>query len=194
MSKIYRHVFSYVPGVDYEFMHTRLSFKECYIDHDPLADESIARFRRYKLFTEVTQLVEETRIPSFRHCEIHEYMRPLCAHTSCWWLGEIPFFMTEPYGEHDFNVRGYKHFVIPQNIAIYGGGPFTLVKGAKAPTVGVLYVKLVHTRYLENVSLKLLTAAKNAMPWNSVTDEERKVAKARVRSELKSINLGGRHD
>ena len=55
-------------------------------------------------------------------------------------------------------------------------------------------MKLVHARYLENVSLKLLTAAKNAMPWNSVTDEERKVAKARVRSELNSINLGGRHD
>jgi hypothetical protein len=187
----YERVLTYVPGLDNEFSEDCGSYKLCYVDHDPLSDECIARFRRYRLFLDATELEEEQRIPSFRHCDIHEFLRPLGDHASSWWLGKIPFWMTEPYCDYDFNMVGFEHFIVPENIALYGGGPFTDAKGFKAPTTGVIFVQSVHARYLAEVACRLTEVSKTAPAWNSVTEQERRAAKKRVTAEKRLAKFGG---
>ena len=80
-----------------EFSSSMGSYTRRFIHCHPLKDAAIARSRRLALFTKASGLVEETRIPSFRHNEILEQIPCNIDPFSFWWHNKIPLFMTEPY-------------------------------------------------------------------------------------------------
>ena len=187
---------SYVPGVDAEFCEERTSYKASRIDYDPLSDECIARYRRLKLFENTSGLVEETRIPSFRHCEIFEKISLGFDHPSSWWLAlnkfRIPFFMIEPYGEYEFQIDGLKYCEVPKNIAPYGAINRLIEREKREPdTTAYLFVKTAHYRHLVDVINRLEATAKSAPYFKSVTAKDRREAKRRVRAEKGLIVFGG---
>ena len=188
---------SYVPGLDTEFCEDMGSYKRRYIDHDPLSDECIARYRRLKLFKNTSFLVEQTRIPSFRHCEISEKIPHGYDHISMWWLKlnniKIPFFMTEPSAKHKFQIDGLKCGELPNNIAPYGGVRWNEKNEPyREPyTSAYLFVKTAHNRHLLDVMARLEARAKLEPCFNSVTAKDRRNAKKRVRVEKGLIVFGG---
>ena len=187
---------SYVPGLDTEFCEGGNSYKFSRIDYDPLSDECIARYRRLKLFENTSGLVEETRIPSFRHCEIFEKITYGYDHSSSWWLLldniKIPFFMIEPYGEYRFDIDGLKYHEVPNNIAPYGGVSIAREGKIRVPdTTAYLFVKTAHYRHLLDVMARLEARAKLEPYFNSVTAKDRRNAKKRVRVEKGLIVFGG---
>jgi len=187
---------SYVPGLDTEFSSDQGSYKACRIDHNPLSDECIARYRRLKLFENTSGLVEETRIPSFYHCEIFEKITHGYDHASSWWLKldnyRAPFFMIEPYGEYRFDIDGLKYHEVPNNIAPYGGVSIAREGKIRVPdTTAYLFVKTAHYRHLLDVMARLEARAKLEPYFNSVTAKDRRNAKKRVRVEKGLIVFGG---
>jgi len=187
---------SYVPGVDTEFCEDRTSYKARRIDYNPLSDESIARYRRLKLFESASRLVEETRIPSFRHCEIFEKITHGYDHESSWWLVldnfRVPFYMMEPYGQYEFEIDGLEYHEVPKNIAPYGGVNRFIKGDRKEPdTTSYLFVKTAHHRHLLDVMARLEAKAKSEPYFNSVTEKDRREAKRRVSAEKGSILFGG---
>ena len=187
---------SYVPGVDTEFCEDRTSYKASRIDYNPLSDESIARYRRLKLFESASRLVEETRIPSFRHCEIFEKITHGYDHESSWWLVfdnfRVPFYMMEPYGQYEFEIDGLEYHEVPKNIAPYGGVNRFIKGDRKEPdTTSYLFVKTAHYRHLLDVMARLEAKAKSEPYFNSVTEKDRREAKRRVSAEKGSILFGG---
>ena len=187
---------SYVPGVDTEFCEDRTSYKARRIDYNPLSDESIARYRRLKLFESASRLVEETRIPSFRHCEIFEKITHGYDHESSWWLVldnfRVPFYMMEPYGQYEFEIDGLEYHEVPKNIAPYGGVNRFIKGDRKEPdTTSYLFVKTAHYRHLLDVMARLEAKAKSEPYFNSVTEKDRREAKRRVSAEKGSILFGG---
>ena len=187
---------SYVPGLDTEFSSDQGSYKACRIDHNPLSDECIARYRRLKLFVNTSFLVEEILIPSFRHCEIFEKITYGYDHASSWWLLldniKIPFFMVEPYGQYEFDIEGLESAEIPKNIAPYGGVSRFMKGIRKEPhTTAYLFVKTAHYRHLLDVMARLEARAKLEPCFNSVTAKDRRNAKKRVRAEKGLIVFGG---
>ena len=187
---------SYVPGVDTEFCEDRTSYKASRIDYNPLSDESIARYRRLKLFESASRLVEETRIPSFDHCEIFEKITHGYDHESSWWLVfdtfRVPFYMMEPYGQYEFEIDGLEYHEVPKNIAPYGGVNRFIKGDRKEPdTTSYLFVKTAHYRHLLDVMARLEAKAKSEPYFNSVTEKDRREAKRRVSAEKGSILFGG---
>ena len=190
-----RHL-SYIPGLDTEFCENKASYKAARIDYDPLSDECIARYRRLKLFENTSDLVEETRIPSFRHCEIFEKIINGYDHPSSWWLLldniKIPFFMIEPYGEYEFDIEGLKYHQVPKNIAPYGGiNRFIKGNRMEPDTTAYLFVKTAHYRHLVYVIGRLEAVSKSEPYFNSVTEKDRRKAKKRVVDEKGLIVFGG---
>ena len=189
---------SYVPGVDTEFCEDRTSYKASRIDYDPLSDECIARFRRLRIFEKASGLVQETRIPSFRHCEIFEKITHGYDHESSWWLVldnfRIPFYMMEPYGQYEFEIDGLKYHEVPKNIAPYGAINRFIKGDRREPdTTSYLFVKTAHYRHLVDVIKRLEATAKSAPYFKSVTAKDRREAKRRVRAEKGLIVFGGSH-
>jgi len=187
---------SYVPGVDTEFCEDSTSYKASRIDYNPLSDESIARYRRLKLFESASRLVEETRIPSFDHCEIFEKITHGYDHESSWWLVfdnfRVPFYMMEPYGQYEFEIDGLEYHEVPKNIAPYGGVNRFIKGDRKEPdTTSYLFVKTAHYRHLLDVMARLEAKAKSEPYFNSVTEKDRREAKRRVSAEKGSILFGG---
>jgi len=187
---------SYVPGVDTEFCEDKGSYKANRIDHDPLSDESISRFRRLQLFEKAGDLIEEHRIPSFRHCKIFEKISIRCVHLSTWWLEldkfRVPFLMVEPYGEYEFQIDGLKYHEVPKNIAPYGGINRFIKRNSREPdTTAYLFVRTAHYRHLVDVIGRLEAMAKSAPYFNSVTAKDRHEAKKRVRAKKGLIVFGG---
>jgi len=187
---------SYDPELDTEFCSGGNSYKFRKIDYDPLSDECIARYRRLKLFENTSGLVEEARIPSFRHCEIFEKITYGYDHGSSWWLVldnfRIPFYMIEPYAKYEFNIDGLKYHEVPNNIAPYGGVNRFVKEIRKEPdTTSYLFVKTAHYRHLLDVMARLEARAKLEPYFNSVTAKDRRNAKKRVRVEKGLIVFGG---
>lgn len=172
---------SYCPIHDPEFCETGQTIFEKRINHNPLSDECIARYRRTSAFIEATGLVEEIRFPSFAHTKIFEYLDVDQDHTSQWFMllendRKIPFYMTEPYRYQHKDTPGFCSIVVPEEIGPYGGGKFFPNIPYPSPTKSVLFTKIAYQKYLMRIE-ELLTAAALHMPqWNSVSAEERKAA------------------
>ena len=190
----YHRRLSYVPGTDTEFCETHASFKERYIDHNPLSDECIARWRRLQLFMATTGLTEECRTPSFKHCDIHELGGVQRGRSSKWWLGGVgktPFYMSEQYCldlNHDPDLI---YTILPEEISPHGGGPFNTTSGYVAPTTAILYTKLINKRKLDGIAKKCQIAAETERRWNSVNEQDRQQAEARVAKEKLLARLRG---
>ena len=50
-----------------DFSEHKSAYLERFVDHDPLSDESIARYRRHSAFINVSGLFEERCVPSPKH-------------------------------------------------------------------------------------------------------------------------------
>ena len=171
---------NYDPILDAEFS----SSMGCYLDRDinnnPLSNESIARRRRFTAFLEYSGLIEESRIPSFKHGRIEKKITGYRAHVSYYWLGgigKIPFLLTEPYTHQNWMAVDVKNVRLPVRISPYGGGPFATNLDLRMPASSFLCVREIHGKYLDEVSDRLIRAAEELPVWNSVSDDEREVAK-----------------
>ena len=155
------------------------SYLNRYVYHDPLSDESIARYRRHIAFVRGSGLIEETQ-KFAKHYKMTSNMRFIYDHVSCYWYGRrggIPFVLTEPYTHKNYPVDGIKYVQLPAEISPYGGGPFSTKPGLPMPMGSYLCVKNIHSKYLDEVSDRLIRAAEELPTWNSVSDDEREVAK-----------------
>ena len=167
-------------GTQTFFQKRYLNYLDCYVRHAPLKDESIARFRRFKAFIQATNFKEYLEDAPSKHDEISALVSEK-DHATRWFLGNVPFFMTEPYSPQIENIHGLVHFVVPQNIAPYCGG-FCTQQNCDADTRSILYTKAVYSRQLKEVEKLLITAALNMPNWNSVTDKEREDARKRAKA------------
>lgn len=174
-----RRALSYDPELDSAFCEKRPTYEERYILHDPLSDECIARWRRLRAFKTATGLVEECRIPSFKHLEICNWIRDL-DHTSYWWFGQIPLVMTECYRGEPTLSESLSHIILPSQIGPYGGGPWESHESYQAPAVSILYAKFNNRGHLDKIGEMISEAASNSSRWNQVTDAERQAANASV--------------
>ena len=62
----------YVPGVDKEFQSKGKTYKQRYVDYNPLSRECKSRHRRFLEFINASGLIEELRGPSFKHLKFYE--------------------------------------------------------------------------------------------------------------------------
>ena len=161
--------------VEPEFSYSRESYIRRFTLGHIFSEASSARRRRLSLFKNASGLIEETRFPSFRHNEIADAVRYI-DHESLWWYKDIPFFMTEPpIRPHKAlfpNLVGVMYFVVPDNIAPYGQGGYSLKNSTETPNCAAyLFVKTVHARFLNRVASALIAASRSAPPWNALTYE-----------------------
>lgn len=164
------------------------SYLNRYVYHDPLSDESIARYRRHIAFVRASGLIEETQNFA-KHYKMTTNMCYIYDHMSCYWYGRrgrIPFVLTEPYTHKNYPVDGITYVQLPAEISPYGGGPFSTKPGLPMPTGSYLCVKNIHSKYLDEVSDRLIRAAEELPAWNSVSDDEREVAKL-IQRKLNSL-------
>jgi len=171
---------NYSSEIETKFNERRPNYLERYVYHAPLIEETIARFRRFKAFIQATGFEEDCGYSSSQHDEISELVTRR-DHTSRWFLGKVPFFMTEPYSPKIQSIHGLVYFVVPQNIAPYCGG-FHTDENCDAHTKSILYTKAVYSRHLKEVEKRLISAALNMPNWNSVTNEEREEARKRAKA------------
>ena len=183
----------YDPILDPEFSSSMGTYLKNYINHDPTSDEAIARYRRFNAFINASGLVEEHRIPSFKHRRIEKMILPARDHISYYWfggIGRIPFVLTEPYSLKDFEIKGVRCFRLPWRISPYGGTsfntPFTTKSGLLMATRSLLFVREIHSKYLVEVSEQLMTGVEKLPFWNSVTEAERSAAELRSKSLYQS--------
>ena len=186
----------YDPVLDSEFSQYSGTYCEHYVDHDPLSDESIARYRREKAFIDASGLIREPWIPSFKHGKIVKTL-PARDHVSYFWFGgrgKIPFVLLERYVNYRLPPNQIRFIELPENIALYGGGPFSTQLGYTAPAKSLLCVKDIHSKYLDIVAEKVIAAAEKLPPWNSVSDEEREASRQRFEDgQLSKASRGSGH-
>jgi len=171
---------NYDPILDAEFSSSMGNYLNRYVNHSPLSDESLARRRRFTAFLEYSGLIEESRIPSFKHGRIAKKISHYRDHVSYYWLGgigKIPFLLTEPYTHQNWVAVGVRCVRLPVKISPYGGGPFSTNPDLTMPASSFLCVREIHGKYLDEVSDRLISAAAELPAWNSVSDDEREVAK-----------------
>ena len=171
---------NYDPILDAEFSSSMGNYLNRYVNHSPLSDESIARRRRFTAFLKYSGLIEESRIPSFKHGRIAKKIPHYRDHVSYYWLGgigKIPFLLTEPYTQQNLVAVGVRCVRVPVKISPYGGGPFATNLDLTMPASSFLCVREIHGKYLDEVSDCLTTAAEELPAWNSVSDDEREAAK-----------------
>ena len=172
---------NYDQILDAEFSSSMGSYLDRYVNRKPLSDESIARRRRFTAFLEYSGLIEESRIPSFKHGRIARKISGYRDHVSYYWLGrigKIPFLLTEPYTHQNWMADDVKCRRLPVKISPYGGGPFSTNPDLTMPASSFLCVREIHGKYLDEVSDRLIRAAEELPAWNSVSDDEREVAKS----------------
>ena len=171
---------NYDPILDPEFSSSMGSYLNNYVNHRPLCDESIARRRRFTAFLEYSGLIEESRIPSFKHGRIAKKISHYRDHVSYYWLGgigKIPFLLTESYTHQNWVAVGVRCVRLPVKISPYGGGPFSTNPDLTMPASSFLCVREIQGKYLDEVSDRLIRAAEELPAWNSVSDDEREIAK-----------------
>ena len=179
----------YDPFQDPEFSSSMGTYLERYVDHDPLSDRSIARYRRFEAFINGSALIEEPLIPSFKHGKIVKMILPARDHVSYYWFGRekfIPIVLAETYLKSDFQFSGVAYRQIPDAIAPHGGGQFSTLLGVVPLTRSLLCVKEIHAKFLDEIVENLNQAAEDLPPWNSVLDIEREAAARRLQKRTET--------
>ena len=152
---------------------TGQTYRQRYVDYDPLCDECIARGRTHDLFRSITGLIEETRRPSVRHDAILKKLGGAKDHASFYWYGNIPVVMVEPYGRQDFEFDGIEYLRLPDALAPYG-----TCNGHASQSL--LCVHAVNRTVLDQIRAKIADALPSLPDRYSVSEEERANAKARI--------------
>ena len=168
----YNFRLNYVPGVDKEFQSNLGTYKQRYVDYDPLSRECKSRHRRFLEFINASGLIEEPRNPSFKHSRISQKLHEGKDHITYLWfnkVGVIPVLLTEPYTRKTLNCNGLAIFEVPENIAPYCGGPLKTQGGFICRTKSFLCVNTVHAKHLKEIGVALTNRAKKLPPWFSIS-------------------------
>ena len=79
--------------IDPNLSVTGQTYRQRYVDYDPLSDECIARGRTYDNLIRISGLLEEIRLPSKEHDAILKKLRGANDHASFYWYKGIPVVM-----------------------------------------------------------------------------------------------------
>ena len=106
--------------IDPNLSVTAQTYRQRYVDYDPLSDECIARGRTYDNLIRISGLLEEIRLPSKEHNAIAKKLRGANDHSSFYWYKGIPVVMVEPYGWQDYEFVGIEYLRLPIALSPYG--------------------------------------------------------------------------
>ena len=106
--------------IDPNLSVTSQTYRQRYVDYDPLSDECIARGRTYDNLIRISGLLEEIRLPSKEHNAIAKKLRGANDHSSFYWYKGIPVVMVEPYGWQDYEFVGIEYLRLPIALSPYG--------------------------------------------------------------------------
>ena len=106
--------------IDPNLSVTGQTYRQRYVDYDPLSDECIARGRTYDNLIRISGLLEEIRLPSKEHNAIVKKLRGANDHSSFYWYKVIPVVMVEPYGLQDYEFAGIEFLRLPIALSPYG--------------------------------------------------------------------------
>ena len=106
--------------IDPNLSVTGQTYRQRYVDYDPLSDECIARGRTYDNLIRISGLLEEIRLPSKEHDAILKKLRGANDHASFYWYKGIPVVMVEPYGWQDYEFVGIEYLRLPIALSPYG--------------------------------------------------------------------------
>ena len=168
----YNPILNYVPGLDKEFQSNMGTYKQRYVDYDPLSRECISRQRRFLEFINASGLIEEPRNPSFKHSRMLQKFYKGRDHPTYFWLnkvGGIPLLLIEPYTRQTLNCNGLIIFDVPENIAPYCGRLNETQGGFTCGTKSFLCVNTVHAKHLKEIGVALTNRAKKLPPWFSIS-------------------------
>lgn len=147
-----------------------LTYRQIYVDFDPLCDECIARGRTHDLLRSITEVIEETRRPSSRHNAILKKIGGANDHASFYSYEKIPVVLIEPYGRQDFEFDGIEYLRLPDALAPYG-----TCNGHE--TQSLLCVHSVNKNVFAQIQEKIAEALPSLPDRYSVSEEERDAAK-----------------
>ena len=106
--------------IDPNLSVTSQTYRQRYVDYDPLSDKCIARGRKYDNLIHISGLLEEIRLPSKEHDAILKKLRGANDHASFYWYKGIPVVMVEPYGWQDCEFAGIEYLKLPIALSPYG--------------------------------------------------------------------------
>lgn len=152
-----------------------LTYRQRYVDYDPLSDECIARGRTHDCLLSISNLIEETRIPSKQHRAILKKLGIANDHASFYWYGKIPVVIVEPYGRQDYKFDGIEFFRLPEALSSYG-----TCNGHE--TQSLLCVHAVNKSVLTQITEKIRMAESNLPDRYFVSKEERNLVKQQYHS------------
>ena len=150
------------------------TYRQSYVDYDPLCDECIARGRTHDCLLSISNLIEETRIPSKQHRAILKKLGIANDHASFYWYGKIPVVMVEPYGRQDYEFDGIEYLRSPEALSSYG-----TCNGHE--TQSLLCVHAVNKIVLTQIKEKIRVASPSLPDRYFVSEEERNLVKQRYR-------------
>tara|TARA_B110000977_G_scaffold114908_1_gene148558 strand:- start:22 stop:537 length:516 start_codon:yes stop_codon:yes gene_type:complete len=142
------------------------TYRQRYVDHDPLSDGCISRGRRHDNFIGISGLIEEIRRPSKEHNAILKKLRGVTDHASFYWYGNIPVVMVEPYGRQVYEFDGIEHLELPG-----ASSPYGTCNGHE--TQSLLCVHAANKIVLEQIEKKIAVALPSLPDRYFVSEEER---------------------
>ncbi|MDB0001101.1 hypothetical protein OAB28_01855 [Amylibacter sp.] len=151
-----------------------LTYRQRYVDYDPLSDECIAQGRTHDYLLSISNLIEETRIPSKQHRAILKKLGVANDHASFYWYGKIPVVMVEPYGRQDYEFIGIEYFRLPKALSPYG-------TCNDHETQSLLCVHAVNKSVLTQIVEKIRVALPSLPDRYFVSEEELNLVKQRYR-------------
>jgi hypothetical protein len=152
--------------IDPNLSVTGQTYRQRYVDHDPLSDKCISRGRRHDNVLGISGLIEEIRIPSKEHKAILKKLGGVECHASFYWYGNIPVVMVEPYGRQVYEFDGIEHLELPG-----ASSPYGTCNGHE--TQSLLCVHAANKIVLEQIEKKIAVALPSLPDRYFVSAEER---------------------
>lgn len=152
--------------IDPNLSVTGQTYRQRYVDHDPLSDECISCGRRHDNLIGISGLIEEIRIPSKEHKAILKKLGGVNYHASFYWYGKIPVVMVEPYGRQVYEFDGIEHLELPGALS-----PSGTCNGHE--TQSLLCVHAANKIVLDQIQAKIEVALPGLRDRYFVSEEER---------------------
>ena len=152
--------------IDPNLSVTGQTYRQRYVDCDPLSGDCIARGRTHDNFLGISGLLEETRRPSKEHKAILKKLGGVECHASFYWYGNIPVVTVEPYGRQVYEFDGIEYLELPGALSPYG-----TCNGHE--TQSLLCVHAANKIVLDQIQEKIRVALPSLPDRYFVSEEER---------------------